>query len=585
MKTAEDFEAAMKEGRELLFLKEGLHATVSVEKTGPGDIALLVNGKADASARGDASTQLMLGHVAMLLHPDPKDVLVIGLGSGMTLGAVELYPVEAVDLVEIEPAVVEANEYFRPFNGNALDDPRVNLLITDGRNHVRLTDRQYDVIISEPSNPWVAGMANLFTREFFESIQGRLREGGVMCQWLHAYSMSSDDFRTIVATFQAVFPHMSLWEIDMAGDYILTGFPDGLDIAYEELRSRLSAENLSGEMKTMNIRDVASLLARVVLEEKAAAEYSKGGLLHTDGNARLEYSAPKAFVQDEKVALLKDLYEHRSQPSDVLQTFGWGEIPAALGKRLLTLHEARKEVFAGYLYVLEEKGPEAVARMKQALSLNPKDVEAVDLLHDIYFETGHRYKDADRLEEAKEAYLKSVQVISDFFDGDQEMLGRQFDLNVGYADALIRLGLMYLDANELQAAEKAFQDSLQGAVEYPESYNNMGAVYDRAGRYDEAVKAYQRALEMKPGYVAAIINLANVRLKQGHFEEAIESYHHAQMLRPNYEMTHYNLGVAYYQQNKWAMAAKEWRRALQLKPNFPEARKSLDAVKKKITLQ
>jgi spermidine synthase len=562
-----------------------LHATISVEKTGPGDIALLVNGKADATSRGDAVTQMMVAHLPMLLHPDPQDILLIGLGSGMTLGAVEMHPMKSIDIVEIEPAIVEASEYFRSFTNDALDDPRVNLLITDGRNHVTFTDRQYDVIINEPSNPWVSGMANLFTREFFALAKERLREGGVMCQWLHAYSMSSDDFRTVVATFQTVFPRMNLWEVDMAGDYILLGFPDGLDIQYEVLRSRLSAANLSGDMKTMNIRDVASLLARVVLDEQAAAEYAKGGLLHTDGNARLEYSAPIAFVEAERLDLLDDLYQHRSQPHDVLRAFSWGESASELDDRLPILHEARKEVFAGYLHVLDEKGPQAVARLEQALSLNPKDVEAVDLLHDIYFETGNRYKEADRLEEAKESYLKSVQIISDFFDGDQDMLGRQFDLNVGYSDALIRLGLMYLDANELQAAEKAFQDSLQGYVEYPESYNNLGAVYDRAGKYDEAVKAYQRALEMKPGYVAAIINLANVRLKQGHFEEAIKNYHQAQMLRPNYEMTHYNLGVAYYQQGEWAMAAAEWRRALQLRPNFPEARKSLDAVKKKITFQ
>ncbi len=100
----------------------------------------------------------------------------------MTLGAVEQHPVKAVDVVEIEQAVVEASEYFREFTADALNDPRANLIVGDGRNHLALTSRQYDVIISEPSNPWISGMANLFTREFFDLAKQRMRMGGVMCQ-------------------------------------------------------------------------------------------------------------------------------------------------------------------------------------------------------------------------------------------------------------------------------------------------------------------------------------------------------------------------------------------------------------------
>jgi spermidine synthase len=173
-----DLRAAMKEGRETLFFKEGLHAVVSVLRTPEGDLLLQVNGKTDASARGDAATQLMVGHLPLLLHQSAENVLVIGLGSGMTLGAVQRHPVKAVDVVEIEPAVVEAGRYFKEFTGDVLNDPRVDLIVGDGRNHLALTNRQYDVIISEPSNPWVSGQANLFSREFFELAKKHLNRGG-----------------------------------------------------------------------------------------------------------------------------------------------------------------------------------------------------------------------------------------------------------------------------------------------------------------------------------------------------------------------------------------------------------------------
>ncbi len=158
----------MMEGRQTLFFEEGRHAAVSVLKTLERDLLLQVNGKTDASARADAATQLMVGHLPLLLHQKAENVLVIGLGSGMTLAAVQRHPVKAVEVVEIEPAVVAASAYFKDFTGDALNDPRVDLIVGDGRNHLALGGGQYDVIISEPSNPWVSGQADLFTREFFK---------------------------------------------------------------------------------------------------------------------------------------------------------------------------------------------------------------------------------------------------------------------------------------------------------------------------------------------------------------------------------------------------------------------------------
>ena len=306
-------ESAMKGGVQVFF-KEGLHATVSVEKTDPGDFALQVNGKTDASAKGDAATQLSLGHFPMLFHPQAESALVIGLGSGMTLGAVEQYPVKSIDVVELEKRVVEANEFFRPFNHQALDDPRVRLLVTDGRQHLTYTDRRYDVIISEPSNPWVSAMSSLFTREFFEQAKARLLEGGVICQWVHAYSMSSIDFQTILATFQSVFPRMGLWEIGPGGDYILLGFDHDQPIDLAAVRSRFADERFRGDFATMNVLSVETFLAHVLLGPDEAVDYVAEAPIHTDDNALLEYSAPKSFFDAGRRPLLEDLYRHRAKP-------------------------------------------------------------------------------------------------------------------------------------------------------------------------------------------------------------------------------------------------------------------------------
>ena len=194
--------------RRLLYEEEGLTATVTVVESG-GQLYLKVNGKTDASSRGDLRSQSLLSHLPTLLHPAPGQALLIGLGSGISLGALEQHPVQRIECVEISPEVVHAAHLFSEANGDALADNRVRMIIGDGRNHTAHTEAAFDVIISQPSNLWIAGMADLFTVEFFQACRTKLAPGGIMCSWVQAYSMMSEDFRTIVNTFAQVFPHVS----------------------------------------------------------------------------------------------------------------------------------------------------------------------------------------------------------------------------------------------------------------------------------------------------------------------------------------------------------------------------------------
>ncbi len=160
-----DLETGLEAGR-LLYYREGAAGTVSVRQL-PGARSLAIDGKVDASNADDMLTQKLLGHLPLLLHPDPRQVLIVGLGSGVTLGAALQHPIERASVLEISPEVVAASEFFARENGRALADPRTRLVVGDGRSHLLLSQDRYDVIISEPSNPWMAGVAALFTTEFF----------------------------------------------------------------------------------------------------------------------------------------------------------------------------------------------------------------------------------------------------------------------------------------------------------------------------------------------------------------------------------------------------------------------------------
>jgi spermidine synthase len=183
---AGDIETALEAG-DLSYYREGAAGTVSVRRL-IGVTSLAIDGKVDASNGSDMATQKLLAHLPLLLHDDPHAVYIIGLGSGVTLGAALRHPVERVVVSEISPEVVAASSMFAKENHDALHDPRARLIVGDGRSHLLLSGDRYDVIISEPSNPWMSGVSTLFTREFFVAARSRLEPGGILCQWaLHRF--------------------------------------------------------------------------------------------------------------------------------------------------------------------------------------------------------------------------------------------------------------------------------------------------------------------------------------------------------------------------------------------------------------
>ena len=282
---------------ELQYYKEGAAATVSVRRL-TGTTSLAIDGKVDASNAGDMLTQRLLGLLPVLLHGRAEDIAVIGLGSGVTVGSA-LAPgtVRRADVIEISPEVVDASRFFDRESGAPLSRPGVRLIVGDGRSHLLLTPQRYDVIVSEPSNPWMAGVATLFTREFFEAARARLKPGGLLCQWAHTYDISRDDLQSIVRTFASVFPEGTLWMA--GGDLLLIGPRDGA------VASRMTAIEAGARQGT-----AAALLADVGIAEGTApfallslfvggpgelARFGGGARIQTDDHTALEYSAPRGI--------------------------------------------------------------------------------------------------------------------------------------------------------------------------------------------------------------------------------------------------------------------------------------------------
>lgn len=294
----DDLRREWMERDDLLYYREGLTATISVHRSAGSDYVYeKTNGKVDASF-GDTPTQLMVGYLPMLLNPGARRVLVIGMGSGMTAKAVAAFPVERLEVVEIEPAVIEGARYFAEKNGRIHDDPRVRFVHADGRNYLLAVRHRYDAIISEPSNPWIAGIGNLFTREYYQEALSKLTEGGVFCQWMQTYGMAPEDLRMVYRTFAAVFPDVSLWAINDS-DMLLIGTSRPQRLRYADLRASLAARPIARrDLQELGFVDAFGLMAMYLMPKAALLTLAGAGEFNLDDFPRLEFLAPRTLGRD-----------------------------------------------------------------------------------------------------------------------------------------------------------------------------------------------------------------------------------------------------------------------------------------------
>ncbi len=283
---------------ELLFYQDGLTATVTVTRDRVSrnrDLYIATNGKIDGSSHFDMPTQKLSAHLPLLIHPAPEKVAVIGLGTGVTAGSATLHEsVQRVDVVEIEPAMVEGARFFSEFNHGVLESDKARMLVTDGRLHLMRSPSAYDVVISEPSNPWIAGVASLFTEEFYRIGADSLRDGGIFLQWLQVYDMEFDDIRSVLNTFQAVFPYTYVAMTLVDADLLFIGSGQPLSLDPGRLEARMSEPVIALDLADpwVGVESVEQLLSRIWLAPTQVRSLAESAPLHRDDWPFLMYRAP-----------------------------------------------------------------------------------------------------------------------------------------------------------------------------------------------------------------------------------------------------------------------------------------------------
>jgi spermidine synthase len=577
--------------RRLLYEEEGLTATVTVVESG-GQLYLKVNGKTDASSRGDLRSQSLLSHLPALLHPAPTEALLIGLGSGISLGALEHHPVQRIECVEISPEVVRGASFFSEVNGDAMSDPRVHMVIGDGRNHTAHTGTVFDVIISQPSNLWIAGMADLFTVEFFRACSTKLAADGIMCSWVQAYSMTTDDFRTIVNTFLHVFPHVSLWESVPGGDYFLVGSQGPHPLSLTQLSQRVRARQLPAELGRIGVRSAEQILSSFVAADADLRRFAQGAALNTDDNATLEFSAPyglaKGLTGAGDLFGPEDLDEYRS--ASLAQVLTDPQISATLQESWAARTLAREA------QVRMNRGDlgQAMDLIVRAAQISPVDMEVRRLYPELALSAGSEMERVADVEGAATLYRDVLAIAPEnarvqlrlgkiyqsrgLFDEALAAFERAIQTDPGLFAAHLHLAETSAQKGDAEEAERRYQVAADIEPENPLVYNEWGKSHLRQKRWDAAINVFQKGVEVAPDEAQLANNLGVAWTQKRELATAVEWYERAVELQPGYARAWVNLGDVNRALARGQKAREAYRAALQAEPGNQRALRGLQGL-------
>ena len=277
--------------RTIVWEKDGVESSVALSIDNSG-MAFVVNGKADGNARGDAATQVVSGLVGALLHPQPRQALVIGLGTGSTAGWLgAIADIQRVDVAEIEPNILHIAQVNAPVNQDVLRNPKVHTFIGDGRELLLNSRERYDVIVSEPSNPYRAGIASMYTQEYYRSARNKLTADGLFLQWAQTYDVDTQTVHTIYATLASIFPVVETW-MTQSGDLLLIGALHPIRYDVPALRAKLQTEPFRSALaKVWRVTSLEGLLAHFVARDSLTRALAKSqrGPLNTDDLTPAEF--------------------------------------------------------------------------------------------------------------------------------------------------------------------------------------------------------------------------------------------------------------------------------------------------------
>ena len=356
--------------RELVFYQEGAEGVITVEQQTDGFRKMALNGGGQVPT-DYSSLQIfrLLGHLPLLLHPDPQEVLVVSLGGGIALGGAAQYEPRRITCVELVPEVIDAARlHFGEFNHHVLENPtawNIELVIDDGRNFLLSSRDTYQIITGDATHPTSADSWVLYTKEFYELCRAHLSTDGIMAQWLPFHGLPPDDYKTIVRTFQHVFPHATLWRSNNYSIMVGTMQPQAID--WELLNEKMAPPRVHRSLENIDMGNAFALLNTLVMDEVALRRYVGEGPLNTDDHPYISFVSPEGYSSG-SWEVLEHLAPHRTSALSLLTA------PSATVRETIEAYfKAGEHALEGDIMRLQNRDLAAARAYQRALQANPED--------------------------------------------------------------------------------------------------------------------------------------------------------------------------------------------------------------------
>ena len=516
----------------VLYYKEDSAATVTVFEIGDDFAKLLcIDGVSQVPTDADAIQVFhLLGHLPFLVRDDVRDVLVTAFGGGITLGAILTHPVRSVEAVEICPGVLPAARLLRDENRASFEDPRLQVIIADANSYARATPRRYDAIVSDATHPGAAESWVLYTREFYQNCQRRLRPGGVMCQWVPLHGLSPDDLRTILRTFQSVYPHTTLWF--SRGYAILLATEKSLALNSRRIAAALADPIVGPSLQAAYMENLMGILKNLALNEESVAYLAEVATPATENRSPLEFAEQHSCTHS-TINLNCVLLAEASDGFVPVSPLS----PDEQGRLRKTV-AARPVYYRATGLWNENKLTAALPLFRQVAEAIPNDGD-VRMYAACFIQ---QFRTAPPTLPSEAGLLDDLRALARSFSDDpiiqmemaQTLLARS--RNKQDSQLLAEgLGLLrntaerfsgevvvqnvaaeeFFAARQYAPAQLYFERVSRLLPDDPASWSNLAACLSVLGRHDEALKAVSRALSLQPDYGPALQVRATIEKQTG----------------------------------------------------------------------
>jgi spermidine synthase len=549
---------------ELLFYKEGKGGTVAVTKVN-NELILFTNGKGDSNSSKDMPTQILLGQIPMLLHAQPDTVLVIGLGSGATVGSILTHPIKYVECAEISSEVITASAFFKDYNNNFISDPRLKLVADDGLSVLKLSRKKYDVIVNQPSNPYTSGVGSLFTKEFFLECEKRLNKNGIIAQWFNLYEMDEETLKMVFRTFSEVFPHYSVWQ-PRSGNIVIIGSILPLKFNPKLIKEKFEINSVKLELNKVNIEDAPSFLSIQSNIGFNLRNYVGSGKINTEDTPYLESWAPRAFFVNKGVNQFRSIDERFKLKNDLF---------LSIYEMLFPL-TAEEELNVAKLNMLPDRGDFDLAylRLKKFLEKDEDNITALSLICEVleksnleneikYYRnrlmslTKDNVEDIDFYVNRGVARAKENQIAEALKDFDKAL-----ELDPNYIPALQNKAYTFLYVGDFPRATEIYIKLTIINPLLPENYYYAGYCYSNQEMHQQASKLFKKAIDLNFAYVPALVGLATSLSEIGDQENAEVYASKAINFKPDLAEAYYIRGLIRFKKNNKQLACEDMKVAL-----------------------